>query len=42
MKGDSRVSVRENFEEELTELQEKMMSLVQFTDRALDKSNGGF
>ena len=31
------MSVREKFEDELTELQEKMMSLVQFTDCALTK-----
>ena len=42
MKGDSRVSVREKFEDELTELQEKMMSLVQFTDRALTKAMEAF
>ena len=42
MKGDSRVSVREKFEDELQELQEKMMSLVQFTDRALTKAMEAF
>jgi phosphate transport system protein len=42
MKGDSKVSVREKFEDELTELQEKMMSLVQFTDRAFAKAMEAF
>ena len=42
MKGDSKVSVREKFEEDLKDLQGKMLALVQFTDDALVKAMEAF
>jgi phosphate transport system protein len=42
MKGDSKVPVREKFEGDLKDLQEKMITLVQFTDDALAKAMEAF